>query len=771
MLTREHIQGMNEAELRQQVLLPLLRAMGYQDVTEYHGGAGEQGKDIVGWLPDKLGGRTNLALVVKATPLSGKAAISRGSAGEVQMQIRQCFGDDFIDPVTGEREPIHECWVVSSQRITKEAEVAIMSALGDPLARSVRFVGGDKLWERVEEYLGARTVLGRLEEARRLLGTLDPHIHPEVHLLPSGMQITLAAKDPAAPGGRGGTLAVSPPDTPAGRVAREAFERFVTTGETVKLPGDFVEFSGMPDILRRLMGDDRRPDAVGLASVAPATPSVPVRIELVGEASDPVTLDYIDLRAIQVGTEEITLSNRQQAVPTEVTVVLRPKAGRARVSVNYRRPSLNAHQVNFALRLRRCFSAPYVARVIDLATGITLLEARHTEGTPLSTPLPALIEEVGDLAIIQRRTKVPIVMPERDLTDEEAGTIGTLRRILREGWAAGTWREFEFDCTADEARDLLDARGDEPQDFVVADEQTADLFGATIPLGPARITIHDARLANEADISAALLAGETDDIAVRLVPDDEGTFVAEYLDWQPRLRGVAAIETNERIEAVRALDKAREELRRVLADPYYWKWVIIALHNALQGFMVLATQGTNPAPIARVNKTLLEAYNLLRPVKDLPDKVREKYIAENYGANLEPQALQEILERPVTSLGDYDLVNFMDLFARIQSDDYMRQARAGAFQPTLVQVEDVASLNEHRNLFTHFTPKTLIVHADALDFPRLVGTCLTVIEFLLGSDNIVWRSEEGLEQQAFRLVQEAWAETSRIASAYSLVRE
>jgi len=45
-LTKQHLQNMKEADLRIQVLIPLFKAMGFKDVSHYHGGTGEQGKDI-----------------------------------------------------------------------------------------------------------------------------------------------------------------------------------------------------------------------------------------------------------------------------------------------------------------------------------------------------------------------------------------------------------------------------------------------------------------------------------------------------------------------------------------------------------------------------------------------------------------------------------------------------------------------------------------------------------------------------------------------------
>ena len=60
------------------------------------------------------------------------------------------------------------------------------------------------------------------------------------------------------------------------------------------------------------------------------------------------------------------------------------------------------------------------------------------------------------------------------------------------------------------------------------------------------------------------------------------------------------IRTDDEIEAVYALEKALAELRVARGQPYNWKWAILALHNALQGFMVLALRFTNSALVARV---------------------------------------------------------------------------------------------------------------------------------------------------------------------------
>src|SRR5688500_17457628 len=50
-------------------------------------------------------------------------------------------------------------------------------------------------------------------------------------------------------------------------------------------------------------------------------------------------------------------------------------------------------------------------------------------------------------------------------------------------------------------------------------------------------------------------------------------------------------------QAVDALSKTALELAKVEVDPFAWKWVVIALHNALHGFMGLALCGSHGAQL------------------------------------------------------------------------------------------------------------------------------------------------------------------------------
>ena len=146
-LSRETIEGLNEADLRREILLPLFVAMGFRDVTECHGPE-EYGKDFVMWKPDVIRSRQNYAVVVKAEK------IDRSNRDEVQSQIQQCFGAPFPDPISGEERSVDKAIVVSSKKITQHAKNAIRAVLRTvKLDERVDFLDGDVLLQRLHELL------------------------------------------------------------------------------------------------------------------------------------------------------------------------------------------------------------------------------------------------------------------------------------------------------------------------------------------------------------------------------------------------------------------------------------------------------------------------------------------------------------------------------------------------------------------------------------------------------------------------------------------
>lgn len=148
---RALLDALSEKQLCENVLVPLLRSMGFQQVT-YNNGPGENGKDIVAFKNDELGLPQWLAIVAKAKDISGNASGNSGST-TVTNQIQEALEHSYADPRTGDRVRMSRCWVVSSGKILTTATDKFNLWLDSkPSFRPlVRFLGQEHLLDLLAE--------------------------------------------------------------------------------------------------------------------------------------------------------------------------------------------------------------------------------------------------------------------------------------------------------------------------------------------------------------------------------------------------------------------------------------------------------------------------------------------------------------------------------------------------------------------------------------------------------------------------------------------
>jgi hypothetical protein len=279
MWTKMQITAMKEDDLCTKILIPLLRAMGYQDVESYHGGSAELGKDIVGWI-NSGGDRTNLAVVAKSVPLTGQAKPTKGSAGEVLIQVNQAFGSPYIDPRTGEDRLIHKCWIITNKGISKESRKAIKSGINQAYSNYVKFIDIDELWNMVEEYLipSIQTMVANLAEH---IQKVDSHYIPEISFGKEGLVFSVGEKYPGAsqekPIQFKGKFTFA--DDNVSKQKLEELERHIKTGSRADIPMQFVNLE-FPDFLKNLLPFDiSKADSLFMESV-PSSGKSSVQIKI-----------------------------------------------------------------------------------------------------------------------------------------------------------------------------------------------------------------------------------------------------------------------------------------------------------------------------------------------------------------------------------------------------------------------------------------------------------------------------------------------------------
>lgn len=160
-------------------------------------------------------------------------------------------------------------------------------------------------------------------------------------------------------------------------------------------------------------------------------------------------------------------------------------------------------------------------------------------------------------------------------------------------------------------------------------------------------------------------------------------------------------------EAFKSLRMANFFLTQTEEDKYFWKWMLVALHNSLQGFMACSLKGGDG----------------LTPMKD---RVAQKWIEA---------------QRNGQSLPHEELDTFLNLYKKIKSERMLVTAESRQFIPSGKQDHNIRKLNRLRNHFVHFTPKSWSL--DVSNLPNISQDCLQVIKFLVHkSGNIDTQSEE-----------------------------
>jgi len=167
------------------------------------------------------------------------------------------------------------------------------------------------------------------------------------------------------------------------------------------------------------------------------------------------------------------------------------------------------------------------------------------------------------------------------------------------------------------------------------------------------------------------------------------------------MRPARWLDTDEYEEIVATLRACRQFLSLATQDVTYWKWVFIALHNIVQGCMVIALTRSDSfgATDAKQEKAWREAYAKGNPLPADQPK----------------------------------LLKFLKLYEKIQKKEMLPDSSAEGFVPQGSQSASIRKLNSLRNEFVHFTPKGWSLELSGA--PRIAIDCLDVAEFLVKCSN------------------------------------
>ena len=488
-ITKSRLQELKEMDLRTEILIPLFRAMGFRDVRHYHGGAGEQGKDIVMWWPTALGDREYHAVVVKAAPITGQAK-GDGSAGEVFMQVSQALGSQFVDTTDLTERTATKWLVVTSHPIRKEAAESIRSALGvKSTDGAVRLVDGDELWELLSKHTPEQTVVEHLEFASAALENVSPHHRVTARLANGQVQLGIEAKHPLADHMEPleFTAEFEFPADERGAAAVAAMESHVRRGTPVTIPAEFIRQFEPPALLKPFLSEGINHVAMGPVEIQKTfDASVTIRTSDGEEAR----ISGVRFRFVQVGTDEMTLSNAGQDVPWAFDLTLNRASRRANLRSTLHAGRHNVKREVEAARFQRCFARGGVVTLISEETGLPLVSVDAPAGL-VSEPPAEWLRFVEGLFLLQQKCGVVVSIPD-DVSREDAEEVVEVADQIGAGIWEGQVKSSVLHVKPGGLPALLQQIDPlRSNRIVVVREEWLELFGVKFALGTVvRATTH-----------------------------------------------------------------------------------------------------------------------------------------------------------------------------------------------------------------------------------------------------------------------------------------
>lgn len=167
------------------------------------------------------------------------------------------------------------------------------------------------------------------------------------------------------------------------------------------------------------------------------------------------------------------------------------------------------------------------------------------------------------------------------------------------------------------------------------------------------------------------------------------------------------LRTDEEAEAANAMEMAARFSDDLEHDARLWRWVIIALHNAAQGLMVLSLRHGN---------------GLL----GLKDECFKQWM----------EAHENQIPYPVEKLDSY-----LNLYRKVKDTETGQVCGNQRFVAKGAEGGHIKRLNSLRNEFIHFTPKGWSLEVDGL--PQICRDVSRLISFLgWETHNVFWHSEQ-----------------------------
>lgn len=455
---RYAFEHLSEDALRRDILVPLFKAMSYNDVVLYHG-QNERGKDILMWKSEDFFARVNYVVVAKRGAITGRAQGGSDSASTTAFQVQQALRSTYPNPGDGSPLVASRVIVVASGEIHPQSKDAIRSALQGPEQRAVTFIDGGELADLTKRHLPATSIAGKAAELQSALDKAGD-LPVEVRVSKGVTSIIVVPRAEGSPQAELlASIRLKDVSTPAGREASDRLADHIRTGTAITLTREMIESVDLPEVLRQLGIPEGPPERIEVGTRRGGSVSVVVDVE--DTSGFQQRLGPLICEVVQAGRESAIArtTTRTHGWALELTIEGREKLLGFKLGLDL--DGLNIREQAIGLHVTKALAGGARLTFRNGATELPIASLSVAAGS-VEEPERVVIALADALLRIQEFCGKPLALPSEGVSGETLRKILELGRLGDEGAEDTTWSTASVRVDRQAAARLLELAPDTP---------------------------------------------------------------------------------------------------------------------------------------------------------------------------------------------------------------------------------------------------------------------------------------------------------------------
>lgn len=439
-IVEKKLASLKEDEFREDILIPLFKAMKFKNVINYHGGSKELGKDIIMWKEDELFVRQNYAVVVKVGQITGKIG-GKGTFQTVATQVSQALNTTFLDEKTLEEQSIHKCIIVTNQFIKKEARDALYSILKENIDKHlITIFDFDNLIKYIIKY---RIILITPDD---LFSMLEKVNHDRVYKINgiqniNGKRVISFGADKNIPSKKTNIkLSFHFPNDKAGHDMEKKVKDFLDHGGPIDIHGKYITIDSSD------FNNEIGREGIARISIGNVTNPVTLffQMEIINDDGNSFSIPFLEFKKKFTGRKSFTLVCDFE--PLVFTITIRIENDDT-IHFNYKLKSNLSNYSMYELLLFEEFcsviSKGGKMSFYDVKTKIHVLTFVINPETNNNYD-DFFLELFKKGTVIQQKTNMLLFYPNNGFTQEDINDINNLFNIITNGYQKNIYTSVKF---------------------------------------------------------------------------------------------------------------------------------------------------------------------------------------------------------------------------------------------------------------------------------------------------------------------------------------